>query len=81
MKKVVVDCEKNDLVDVKCGGPQYLGFDFYVDDFDDEEIENFIRRTLKKYGHNCIGITVKEVSVPKVWTAQEIEDCIKSTRF
>ena len=27
---VVVDTRENDPVDVRCGGPQYLGFDFTV---------------------------------------------------
>ena len=32
LKKIVVDCERNDPVDIRCGGPDYLGFDFYVKD-------------------------------------------------
>lgn len=28
--KICVDCVKNDPVDISCGGPDYLGFDFYV---------------------------------------------------
>ena len=26
--RIAVDCVANDPVDIKCGGPEYLGFDF-----------------------------------------------------
>lgn len=81
MKKVVVNCKKNDEVDIRAGGPEYLGFDFYVGDYPDDEIESFIKKALKRYGHNCISIEITNERIPKIWTSKEIEECIKSTRF
>ena len=28
--RIGVDCVANDPVDIRCGGPEYLGFDFNV---------------------------------------------------
>ena len=28
--EIGVDCVENDPVDIRCGGPEYLGFDFFV---------------------------------------------------
>ena len=28
--KICVNCVPNDPVDIRCGGPNYLGFDFFV---------------------------------------------------
>ena len=81
MKKVVVNCKKNDEVDIRDGGPEYLGFDFYVGDYPDDEIESFIKKALKRYGRNWISIEITNERIPKLWTSEEIEECIKSTRF
>lgn len=82
MKRVVIDCEHNDWSDIKCGGPQYLGFDFVVDSSENnEDLEIFLRKTLKINGHGCISIKIYEMDKPKVWTREEIEECIKNTTF
>jgi hypothetical protein len=26
-----INCKENDRVDIRCGGPQFLGFDFHMD--------------------------------------------------
>ena len=45
-----IDCTINDPVDVRCGGPEYLGFDFNVRKEDSKEIDTKkknIRSTFK----------------------------------
>ena len=82
MKRVVIDCEQNDWEDIRCGGPQFLGFDFVVDSSENnEELEHFLRKTLKIAGHHCLGIKIYELDQPKVWTREEMEECIKKTTF
>ena len=82
MKRVLIDCERNDWDDIKYGGPQYLGFDFVVDDSENnEDLENFLRKTLKINGHGCISSKIYEMDKPKVWTREEIEEHIKNTTF
>ena len=82
MKRVVIDCEQNDWTDIKCGGPQFLGFDFVVDSSENnEDLEKFLRKTLKINGHSCLGIKIYEMDKPKVWTREEMEECIKKTIF
>ena len=41
--RIGVDCTINDPVDVRCGGPEYLGFDFNVRKEDSKEMLNFIK--------------------------------------
>ena len=80
MKRVVIDCKQNDWDDIKYGGPQYLGFDFIVDSSENnEDLEKFIRNKLKIYGHGCLGIKIYDMDNPKVWSRDEIENCIKKT--
>ena len=82
MKRVVIDCERNDWEDIKCGGPQFLGFDFVVDDSENnKELEEFLRETLKKSGNPCIGIRIYDIKDPKVWSRKEMEECIKNNKF
>lgn len=82
MKKVIIDCEQNDWDDIRYGGPQFLGFEFIVDSSENnEELERFLRKTLKIAGHDCIGIKIYELDPPKVWTKEEMEKCIKNTTF
>lgn len=82
MKRVVIDCEKNDEVDIRCGGPQYLGFDFVVDDSEnDKELYDFLKVKLKENGHSCLGIKIYDIPEYKIWTREEMEKCIKETEF
>lgn len=82
MIKISIDCEENDWEDMKYGGPRYLGFNFPVeDDIDKIEYEQFIREKLKQYGHGCIDIKFIDIPKPKAWTKEEIEECIKNTKF
>ena len=44
--KIGVNCTKNDPVDKKAGGPEWLGFDFFVKVKDTEEIMDYISSVL-----------------------------------
>ena len=81
MKRVIIDCKQNDWDDIKYGGPQFLGFDFKVDDSeDDKELEAWLRKTLKKYGHNIISIKIYKID-ENTWTREKMEECIKFAKF
>ena len=78
MTKIVVDCERNDIVDIKCGGPHILGYDFYVEDENVNELIEFIKEMLKKYKQPLMRIsTIKNVTCTKTWDKENIEKCIK----
>lgn len=81
MIAIHIDCQSNDWDDIKYGGPSYLGFDFYVDDnIDQKEYEQWLRKKLKEYGHGCINIKFQKTKL-KVWSKEDIEECMKNTKF
>jgi len=76
--KISVNCEENDQVDMKCGGPATLGFDFFIDPDKKKLMIEFIGRCLRDNGRPCISIHDSGKSVvEKVWTKDMIERCIK----
>lgn len=80
-KKISVDSVHNDPVDIRCGGPDYLGFDFFVKKEEATEMASFIADTLDKYGVPLAGLNVygniHMLAEDKVWTKKRIEACIK----
>lgn len=76
-----VSCEHNDSVDIHCGGPAILGYDFGVSpDEDKEEIKLFLRETVKKYKQPFMGVSVyKQPNFPieSLWTKEKMDACIK----
>lgn len=73
--RISVDCVVNDPVDVKCGGPEYLGFDFNVKEEQTEEMQDFITTTLKKFEVPLESIYVSEkISIKEqdIWTKERI---------
>lgn len=76
-----VSCERNDWVDIKCGGPAILGYEFYVSpDEDIEMVKNEIVKYIKKYHRPFMGISHyvrKNFDIQKLWTLERIEECIK----
>lgn len=44
---ISVDCVVNDPVDVRCGGPDFLGFDFFVRQEETDYMMQAIKITLK----------------------------------
>lgn len=78
MKKIIVDCERNDPVDIRCGGPQILGFDFFVKDENVDEMISFIKEQLKLNHLPLMAITtVFAPTEAKLWTKEMIAKCIK----
>ena len=82
MKRVEIDCKQNDWDDIRYGGPHFLGFEFVVDSSEnDKDLEKFLREKLKKYGNPCLSINIYDMEEPKVWTREEMEECIKNNKF
>lgn len=78
IKKIVVDCERNDSVDIRCGGPITLGFDFFVNDNEIDTAIAHIKKELKKYHRPLMGITTADApDNAKHWSLGEISVCIQ----
>lgn len=79
----IVNCEQNDLSDIRCGGPHFLGFDFYVDVEEDEDnMKEWLEKELHKNNKPCISIITSDVKlVKKLWTQEMMTQCIKETIF
>jgi hypothetical protein len=77
-----VSCEHNDSVDIRCGGPAILGYDFGVSpDEDQADIEKFLKETVKKNRQPFMRISVskqKNFPVQSLWTKEKMEKCIKN---
>ena len=79
--KIGVDCVENDPVDVRCGGPEYLGFDFTVRLDEVDYMKKFIRESLKELGIPLVRMwTYNERMAPvnKAWTKEKIVLQIKN---
>ncbi len=77
-----VDCKHNDRVDIKCGGPAFLGFDFYVDPADVVKLTAHIKKELKANGTPLISICKEgERLVKGLWTRLMITAEIAKTTF
>lgn len=78
-----VSCERNDPVDIRCGGPAILGYDFFVStDENIEEIEKFLEECVKNYKRGFMGIShrkVEDFPVKRLWTKERMEACIKNS--
>lgn len=76
-----VSCEENDPVDIHCGGPCTLGYDFGVSpDEDMKDIKIFLEQTIKKYEQPLMSIstyTQKDFPVKYLCTKDKMESCIK----
>lgn len=78
MIKVEVNVKRNELDDIKYGGPQFLGYTFFIDDNADiEEYKNIIKESLKKVKLPCLSI-IFYPQKQKIWTKDEIVNCIES---
>jgi hypothetical protein len=81
-KRISVNCCQNDPVDMRCGGPPILGFDFYVDV--DEDMKGYvkhIKKKLKEHRVPLMGIVVSkeehEIPIKSLWTEEMISKCIE----
>ena len=73
--KIGVDCVPNDPVDIRCGGPAYLGFDFYVKKEETEAMFQFVIQALDEFGIPlaCIYKDGEYEKLEKdVWTRRRI---------
>lgn len=77
-----VACERNDMADIKCGGPAVLGYDFFVSpDEDIEMVKDEIKKAIKLKRQPFMGISTnvhKNFDVTKLWTLEKIQNCIKN---
>lgn len=79
--KISVDCIKNDPVDVRAGGAEILGYDFFVDTQESEMLVGVIKSTIEELKLPLIGINVLEgetyqLSEADVWRKDRIVQCI-----
>lgn len=78
---ISVSCKENDSVDIYCGGPPMLGYDFSVSP--DEDINEWMKKVkgfVNKYNRPFIGISQskqKDFPVEHLWSLERIEKCIK----
>lgn len=78
--KICVDCVPNDPVDIRCGGPDYLGFDFFVKEELTEEIKKFISITLETLDVPLTRMYISEkikLIEKDIWTKERIVETIK----
>ena len=83
VRRVSVNCCSNDPVDVRCGGPVMLGFDFCMDaELTPKEIRAFIVQELKKANKPCEGNI--NIDGPfwhdSFWTKEQVAKCIKEDK-
>lgn len=81
--KIKVDCKYNDDEDIKCGGPYCLGYDFYVNQNEVDDITDFIKDTCDEFNVPIIALyydkeILYERDIEKVWTKEKIYKCIKN---
>lgn len=81
-RTISIDTKENDRVDIRCGGPPLLGFDFTIDaDEDVKEITSFIKETFSEFKKSYIRLSVSsstcEVSRSSIWSRDKIKKCIK----
>ena len=79
--KISVDCIKNDPVDVKAGGAEILGYDFFVEKNDAERLVSLINTTINDLSLPLMGISILEkgkltLSEDQVWRDERIVQCI-----
>lgn len=77
--KIEVNCEKNDPVDIRCGGPEFLGFDFFTKKIDASDTIEFIKKQLDINNTPLMKIDIQ--SAPEnatIWTKEKIAECIKN---
>lgn len=83
-KKIGVDCLENDPVDIKCGGPLYLGFDFYVEENKCGETAKYIIQTLNQLKIPFISIYTDEetynLKEEELWSKERIRETIEEEK-
>lgn len=78
--KIAVDCVSNDPVDIRSGGPYYLGFDFFVKTQELEEMKKFIAATLESFEVPLVNMYFDgtyNLNENKVWDKKRIVESIQ----
>ena len=78
--KICVNCVPNDPVDIRCGGPNYLGFYFFVREEETEQMKKFIIVSLKELEvplENIYDNGIVNLPKEKVWDKKRILTCIQ----
>ena len=73
LSKITVDVVQNDPVDVRSGGPAYLGFDFVVETSKSTELTTLIKNKLEAAGFDNRRVCCCSIDDPKVWDVDKIE--------
>ena len=81
--KISIDCQENDSVDIRCGGPEYLGYDFFIDCENANEMISYIKETCKELNVPILNLyldqdKIYEKDEDKVWTKEKIYACIEN---
>lgn len=84
-RRVSIDTEENDSVDIKCGGPRYLGYDFIIDaDEKPNDAKSIIEEMLKcsntKYLSVYVYTDIVEVDKESIWSYDRIRKYLKNNR-
>ncbi len=78
--KIAVDCIKNDPVDVRAGGAEILGYDFFVDETEKVQLVGVIKNTINELNLPLMGINVLDevysLDENDVWRKERIIECI-----
>ncbi len=78
--KIAVDCTENDPVDIKAGGPEILGYDFFVRESEAEEKIKFIRAIIAELNVPLKDVYIAEfdkLSEDQLFSNEEIRRCIE----
>ena len=79
---IIVNCERNDSTDVKCGSAPTLGYDFYVDPDETKALEKVIKKTVSDCGQPLMSISINEGAMlleeDEVWNEKDIIACIEN---
>ena len=80
--KIEIDCQENDPADIRIGGAEYLGYDFYVESTQVEEMKKYIIETCKNLKVPIINIyydntTLYSREPSKIWTKEKIKKSIQ----
>ena len=76
-KHLSVNCVENDPVDVRCGGPSYLGFDFFILKDKYEETKSFILDAMKELEIPFLFFIDEEdmkITEDRIWDQSRIYD-------
>ena len=77
--RIGVDCVANDPVDIRCGGPEYLEFDFNVKEEETEEMKKFIAVTLETLEIPLTNLYIcgnRELEENDIWDKKRIVEAI-----